>query len=834
MPLRALSPVRLPLFAFACFLGIAFALPALLPGQADAQSGRWLNFGSGMSVPDGRIGIQFTRDVGLSESTATGNRPGGRVGFRSGGRWYHATRLTDPYGLPADPSVLKTNDPAGRKIQLEVKDIGKETMRLTAAVLGNGPEPVESIGIGFGLKRGERLLGFGERSDHVNQRGNEVENFVGEGPYQASDYPIIKHTVPTWAVRERSDATYFPMPWFISTRGYGVLARNAETSRFRLGSERSGEWSFEADASRMTLLFFAGPRPAGALKRMTHAIGRQPKPKAPWIYGPWFQTGHQNTAPEELEYMKILRDADAPVSAVETHMRYMPCGSDLGQEAAEKSRVAGLHRGGLAAVTYTREGICASYEEPFNEAVAKGAFLKHTDGSPYTFNTFVGSGVTQLGMFDFTDPDAQGIYDRILDRAYGAGYDGWMEDYGEYAPPDSISTSGIRGKRLHNLHPVFYHRGGLRYANSKKRPIVSFVRSGFTGSARYSQIVWGGDPTTGWGFDGLESQVTAALTMGLSGVSNWGSDIGGFFSFSPQKLDAELLARWIEFGAFSGVMRSKAEGIGASMDSRPQIWQEETLPVWRRYAKLRTQMYPYLAAANAKYRRSGMPVMRHLALTNPADHKATGIEDQYMFGPSLLVSPVLSPGARSRSLYLPKGKWVNFWQAVSYGEKRGSFNLGRAKLTGGGRQTKVAAPLGQVPVMARAGTLLPLLPANTDTLAPYAKGAYTGLDDNRGKLHLIALPRGKSSTGYFENGRIASREGRRSWNLTIRGAGRVKLDLDASLKTLKRPFRPKSVRAGSKRLKKGKAWSYNRKTGVLHVNVGLKAGQKLRVSAGNR
>lgn len=833
MNLLASDIRRSPLLWFACLLGALAVLLILTPAPAGAKVGKWLNFGSSYEVPSGRIGLQFTRDVGLDEGAATGNRPGGRIGFLAGGHWYHATRLVNRSGLP-DRSLLRTNDPAGRRIRVKVKDVGNATMRLKAEVIGSGPHPVEAIGIGFGLKDGERLLGFGERSDHVDQRGNEVENYVGEGPYQETDYPIIKHTVPPWAVRQRSDATYFPMPWFISTRGYGVLAGNAETSRFRLGTERTGEWSFEAESRKLSMFFFGGPKPAGVLRRMTARIGRQPKPKAPWIYGPWFQTGHQNTAPDELDYIRTLREADAPISAVETHMRYMPCGSDLGQEAAEKERVADLHAGGLAAITYTREAICASYSGPYDEAFAKGAFIRRKDGTPYTFDSFVGSGVTQLGMLDFTNPAAQPIYAGILDRAYRAGYDGWMEDYGEYAPPDSVSFNGIRGKRLHNLHPVYYHRGGLRYANSKKRPIVSFVRSGFTGSARYSQIVWGGDPTTGWGFDGLKSSVTQALTMGLSGVSNWGSDIGGFFSFSPQKLDPELLARWIQFGAFSGVMRSKGEGIGAAMASRPQVWEPETLPIWRRYAKLRTQLYPYLLAANATYRRSGMPLMRQFALTFPNQTEATGIDHQYMFGPSLMIAPVLAPGSSARAVYLPKGKWINFWQAISYREADGSFKLGKAKVMRGHRRVKASAPLDVIPVMARAGSLLPLLPADTDTLAPYAKRKYTGLDDNRGKLHLIALPRGRSSAGFYEHGRISSKEGKRRWSLRLKGAGRQRLNLEASMKTLRRPFVPRSVRAGGKRLKKGKAWSYNRRTGVLRVRTILKPRVNLTVTARKR
>ncbi len=827
MPFSASRPRRTPLRAL-IFLAAALLLVSTISDRAaaaDQPGGKKPGFSVSRS---GELSFNLKGGVGLTGSGVEG------LGFLSDGEWFHATGLLF---RRSDGRVfrLSTDDPAGRVIRLQLTP-GRGGGASILATIRDAykSEPAEAFRIGFRLVGGERLLGFGERSNRVNQRGNEVENYVGEGPYQESDYPIITNTVPPWGVRQRADATYFPMPWFISTRGFGFLGLNRETSRFQLGSEKSGEWSYEADADHISIRVISGPSPAEILRKMTETVGRQPEPKAPWVYGPWFQTGHQNTSPGELGYIETLREADAPVSAVETHMRYMPCGSDLGQEATEKARVAGLHAGGLAAITYTREGICASYQEPYDEAVSKGAFLKRTDGTPYTFNTFVGSGVTQLGMFDFTDPDTQRIYASILDRAYDAGYDGWMEDYGEYAPPDSVSTSGIRGKQLHNLHPVLYHRGGLRYANSKKRPIVSFVRSGFTGSARHSQIVWGGDPTTGWGFDGLESQITQALTMGLSGVSNWGSDIGGFFSFSPQKLDEELLIRWIQFGAFSGIMRSKAEGIGATMASRPQVWDPDILPVWRRYTKLRTQLFPYLVAANSTYRETGMPVMRHLALTNPGDYRATGIEDQYMFGPSLLVSPVITPGATSRSLYLPSGRWVNLWKALTYREKDGGFQLGKVKLVNGKRDIKVAAPIGEVPVMAKAGGLIPLLPANTDTLAPYARSSFTGLDDNRGRLHLIAFPRGRTSTGYLRNGAIHSSEDRRSWNLKITGSGRTKLDLEASLRTLRNRFRPQIVTVGNRTLRRGIDWSFSRRSGVLRVTTVVKPGQILKVSAGGR
>ena len=135
-----------------------------------------------------------------------------------------------------------------------------------------------------------------------------------------------------------------------------------------------------------------------------------------------------------------------------------------------------------------------------------------------------------------------------------------MEDYGEYTPPDSLSSNGLDGRRFHNLYPVLYHRSGQRFADRQRRPIARFTRSGWTGVHRYTPIVWGGDPSTSFGFDGLRSSVTQALSMGTSGIGVWASDVGGFFTLTGDKLTRELLHRWIQFGAVSGVMRTKARG----------------------------------------------------------------------------------------------------------------------------------------------------------------------------------------------------------------------------------------------------------------------------------
>ena len=196
-------------------------------------------------------------------------------------------------------------------------------------------------------------------------------------------------------------------------------------------------------------------------------------------------------------------------------------------------------------------------------------------GEPYEYR-YTGSSQFFVGQVDFTHPDAFDYYGDLLDEAVGHGYDGWMEDFGEYTPLDAHGYDGSTGEAYHNKYVVGYHAAARAYARDRApRPLARFNRSGWTGAAQHSQIVWGGDPTTGWGFDGLESAIMNGLTMGLSGVSLWGSDIGGFFALSEPQTTPELLARWIEFGFASGVMRTQANGFtlqprAARADLRPR------------------------------------------------------------------------------------------------------------------------------------------------------------------------------------------------------------------------------------------------------------------------
>ncbi len=594
-------------------------------------------------------------------------------------------------------------------------------------------------------------------------------------------------------------------------------------------------WSIEPEAAALAVRVFAGPTPADALRRFTAATGRQPAPQAPWAYGPWFQTGQPNVVPieDELEWVRTLRSGDAPISVAETQMHYLPCGAQRDDPAYDRARTDQLHRLGLARLVYFNPLLCSDYEPVYSQAAGAGA-LQTQPGTeePYTYPAYVGgegpTGFTfkPLAQFDFTSPAAHEIYGSLLQAAVDDGADGWMEDFGEYTPPNADSADGTPGTQMHNRYPTDYHCAVRRFQDAHftgdARPLVRFSRSGWTGAAACVDNVWGGDPTTLWGFDGISSAVMQGLSMGTSGIARWGSDIGGYHSFGPdQELTTELLARWIELGAVSGVMRTKANGFEIPPYERPQIWEPQTLPIWRRYAKLRTQLNPYLIAADAEYRRTGMPIMRHLVLTHPRDPRVGGLEDQFMFGPSLLAAPVIQEGARKRSVYVPRGRWFDFWRSVRYREKSGGFGLRGARSVRSRARVEVKAPLARLPLLVRAGSILPMLPPEVDTLSDYGEGrGLVHLSDRVDEMHLLAFPRGRSRRGMNEDELLLSRElrGGSGWLLRIEGSRARSYRIEVALGALRRPFVPRSATLDGQALG-SRRWSYDPHGDVLRTRV---------------
>ena len=641
--------------------------------------------------------------------------------------WFHATRATVVQS-DTDHTVLdvETDDPSGRRFRVTLAPAGDGIVSVEATL--DNEAGVTATGWSFASEPGERFLGFGERSDRVDHTGHEVENWNEEGPFSAGFFkPQLDPLVgDRWQGPPPIPGTNFSMPWLVSSRGYGFLLDSSYPNRFRLGTDREDAWNVETQEPAFRVRVFAGPTTADVVRRLGEATGRQPDP-APWFFGPWYQPTGANDF--RVALASRWREWDVPMTVAQTYTHYLPCGSHLANRQAERDRVKLYHDTGYMVTTYVNSFVCNAHPR-YAEGNRNGYFVKTKLGTTYPVPYVAANDnldTPYSAVVDFTNPDAKAWWQGLISEALDDGYDGWMEDFGEYVPPDAVMHDGRSGLAAHNEYCTSYHRASHELTEPVRGlDFAQFVRCGYTGTAPYARIVWGGDPTTDWSkADGLAAAVSQGLSMGLSGIGFWGTDIGGFHAlFTEEETDQELLIRWLEFGAFNGIMRAQAEGYARPGDDsvRAQVWDDDVRPVWRKYAKLRTQLYPYIWAAANEYRATGMPIMRHLSLAYPNDPAIYSSEAEYefLFGPDLLVAPVVEQGATTRTLYLPPGEWIDFWSATSYDEATGRFDaVPGVPVLAGGRVITVDAPLGRIPLFVRADTCLTLLPPAVDTLAEH-------------------------------------------------------------------------------------------------------------------
>jgi alpha-glucosidase (family GH31 glycosyl hydrolase) len=220
-----------------------------------------------------------------------------------------------------------------------------------------------------------------------------------------------------------------------------------------------------------------------------------------------------------------------------------------------------------------------------------------------------------------------------------------------------------------------------------------------------------------------------------------------------------------------------------------------------------------------------MPIMRHHLLSDPQDAQAHGRDDQYLFGPDLLVAPVLTANATTRGLYLPEGNWIEWWRSVDYAETNGSFALRGLRMHPGGNEIVVTAPQDEIPLFVRAGAVIPLLAPDVYTLAEHGADDPTviRLADRLEQLHLLAFPRGDSSGAFFDTGTYASSESPGRWTLSLSDDANRSVHLQANLQSLLQPFTPCEVRVGGSELD-ASAWQYDAATGVLTAHFAREAG----------
>ena len=654
--------------------------------------------------------------------------------------WSHLTQVTAATMDATSASVDLTDSPTtGLSVHVDIKVTGAE-VKVDAKVTqppvsappnadgDDGPPGLNQMGVSFVLPPDEHFFGLGERYVTVDHRGQRYECWTEEGGLGAGETRKPSDTPPKNPSPNGPSMTHLPVPFLLSTRGYGLWLETTFRTGFSLGKDSDQVFRFYAAEPALHYHVLVHQDPKDTLAHYTQLTGRAHLPAA-WVFGPRRRVDHGSMVaglPEE----QALRAQKVPTTMVDDTTHFLPIGAEVGKEPFLTDWCKQMHAMGYKTIGYYNAYV--SVDNPaaadlLSVGRAKGYFVKLADGTE--FDTFmISAGGQQVATIDFSNPDAAAWYGTILQRALDIGYDGWMLDFGEYLPQGAVLADGRTGWEAHNAYPLLYQKATFDYLTSVKGDdFMFYARAGYAGSQAHAPVIWSGDPSAS--FDdvkGLPANVRAGINAGISGIPYWGSDISGYTCLNDPPADKEVYLRWAEFGAFSPDMHDENACSQAPPGAPPKwtLWSDaETTQVYGTYARLHTRLIPYLYAAAKEAADTGMPILRHPVLLHPSEPGAVAAEFDYYFGPSLYVAPVVRRGDTTRTLWLPPGAWVDFWTL--------------APVQGGAQVTR-AAPLGTIPLYQRSGSIVALLDPSVETLAPTTSAAVVSADKVAGMLDLRA------------------------------------------------------------------------------------------------
>jgi len=543
-------------------------------------------------------------------------------------------------------------------------------------------------------------------------KAHPEEHFYGMGQY-ANDCLDLKGCVLELAQRN----TQISVPFLLSSRGYGFIWNNPSIGRAELARNHT---LFYAEAARqIDYLVIAGDTPKEILKKYTDLTGKAPLIPE-WALGFWQCKLRYRTQEELLEVAREYRRRGLPLSVIVIDFFHWTNQGDWKFDPRywpdPEKMVEELNQMGIKVMVSIWPTVDI-HSENYKEMVEKGLLIRTERGVPILF-TFRG----MTSIFDATNPEAcKFVWEKVRKNYYRYGIKMfWLDEAEpemtmpglEYDNLFSYDYDNLRyflgnGLEVSNLYPFFYvqaFKQGLEEAG--EREIVNLARCAWLGSQRLGAVVWSGDiPST---FDSLRKQVKAGLNMAVCGIPWWTTDIGGFYGGDPQDPSfRELLVRWFQFGVFCPIFR--LHGFRLPNPPNPhscppeeltggpnEVWSfgEEVYEILKELLFLRERLKPYIIEEMCKAHEEGIPLMRPLFFDFPEDCETYGVEDEYMFGPQLLVAPVVEEGARQRKVYLPKGaQWSDAYNGTTYQ---------------GGQWIEVEAPLSRIPLFLRDGAELPI------------------------------------------------------------------------------------------------------------------------------
>ena len=577
-----------------------------------------------------------------------------------------------------DPWQLTLRTPDGRLLTHEVAD------DVTFAGQRLGPRPgfqVESlphdpvrrvVGVveTLLLDPEDHFFGGGERFTRLDLVGRTVRIW-NRNPYGA-----------------RSELAYKNLPVLVGSRGYGLFVDVPTAVSFHLGGSNRA-YSVEAAGAELDYYLIAGT-PKEILTAYTELTGRPAVPPE-WAFGLWASTCFVPfTEASVLEQARRLRSEGIPcdVMNLDCFWQRAQMWCDFEWDASRipdpQRLLAELHREGFHNCLWINPYVSLQ-SVLYQEGAAHGYFLRRPDGSiyhPIVWNQRTERGMGLCAIVDFTNPDAARWFRGKLEAQLALGVDSFKPDFGEEIPEDARFANGHTGSEMHNPYPLLFQREVFEATRGHADRVVAWSRSAAPGVQRYPGH-WSGDPECT--FIDLANTLRGGLAAAMSGLAYWSHDIGGFWG-DPSP---ELFVRWAQLGLLSALSRYH----GATPRD-PWRFGDEALAIFRRYARLRSRLVPYLVSYGWQASEDGVPLMRPMVLEFPDDPAGYAFDLQYCLGRELLVSPVVRADGWVTT-YLPRGRWTDWWSGTVH---EGPTTLRRQ------------VPLGDVPLYVRDDSLVVLGP----------------------------------------------------------------------------------------------------------------------------
>lgn len=700
---------------------------------------------------------------------------------RPAGDWVSATGLrkvrADGERLTAE-LVGEGGDVFG---DLEVASVG-DNLRITARARGS--ESRSRIRFACDPAEAGGFLGFGAHTHDVDHRGHVVPIWVSEQGIGKVD-TFEPHDV--WFLVGTRHQSYLPVPTMLAPRAeasYGLHATTFYRSLWDLCATDPGVLGVEIWEGTAELLVSPGPSPLEVVAQQTAVNGRIPIPPD-WTFGVWMEAiGGTAAVRDEVA---LLRQEGIPASAI---------WSEDWRGAIQRGRsyileedwrwdqtyypdlpglIRDLHRQGMRFMTYFNTFLVQGVDV-WQEAVDGDHLVKNRRGEPYMFQA---PDFEETGLAELFREETRAWVKNELKTALDLGIDGWMADFAEWYPADRTTVTtgdGSDPEAAHNRYPLVWAEVNREAVEeSGQRDVVIFHRSGYSGAQGKAHVIWAGDQRTSFATDdGLPTIVPILMGLSVTGFPVVTHDIAGYVSATNPPSTKELFFRWTSLGALAPVMRTH-HGRDAALNWR---WSsdEETIAHFKRWAELHTRLFPLFAGLGRDASASGAPILRPLAFADPGDVRLHGVMDAYLVGDALLVAPVVTEGATRRAVPLPRGTW---------------YELASGRAHEGGGAIEAEAPLTELPIYARAGAVVPMLPEGVQALVPAA--GLTTLDDVRG-VREVAVWLGGSGratdpsggtfvleSGSRPSGALAAIEGAASVELSEAGHARARVGASGAL-----------------------------------------------------